>query len=121
MKLTPAMTRPMAIVMINSNNVNPRFPLDFIISWEEEQQLFEGTSPLVSHANTVENRPSTADNSTGSGSFIASDIILGSGWGGVKALKFSVPGCWPLGMGRWLPWCDEELANSKQPAERESG
>src|SRR6266446_6057674 len=102
MKLTPAMTRPMAIVMINSNNVNPRFPLDFIISLEEEQQPFERTSPLVSHANTVES-PSTADNRTGSGSFIASDIILGSGWEGVKALKVSVPGCWPFGMGRWLP------------------
>jgi hypothetical protein len=91
MKLTPAMTRPMAIVMINSNNVNPRFPLDFIISFEEEQQPFEGTSSLVRHANTEENRPSTADHKTGSRSFIASAIILESAWDAVKALKFSVP------------------------------
>jgi hypothetical protein len=98
----------MAIVMINSNNVNPRFPLDFIISLEEEQQPFEGTSPLVSHTDTAENRPSTADKSTGSGSFIVSDIILGSGWEGVKALKSSVPGGWPFGMGSGYfgAWCD---------------
>ena len=96
------MTRPMAIVIINSNNVNPRFPLDFIISFEEEQQPFERTSPLVSHANTVES-PSNADNKTGSGSFIASDIILGSGWEGVKALKVRYPDFGLFGMGRWLP------------------
>src|SRR5438552_18322214 len=101
MKLTPAMTRPMAIVMINSNNVNPRFPLDFIIPLEEEQQPFERTSPLVSHANTVES-PSNADNKTGSGSFIASDIILGSGWEGVKALKVRYPDVGLLGMARRL-------------------
>src|SRR5258707_15249936 len=72
MKLTAAMIIPMAIVTINSNNVNPRFPLDFIIPFEEEQQPLEGTSPLVSHANVVDNHPPTADNRTGSRSFIAS-------------------------------------------------
>src|ERR1700719_4981676 len=81
MKVTPAMTRPMAIVMINSNNVNPRFPLDFIISFEEEQQPFEGTSSLVRHANTEENRPSTADHKTGSPSFIASGFHPRKRWG----------------------------------------
>src|SRR5258707_991195 len=72
MKVTAAMIRPMASVTINSNNVNPRFPLDFIIPFEGEQQPFEGTGPLVSHASAVENRPPSADNRTGLRSFIAS-------------------------------------------------
>src|SRR5260370_40706722 len=72
MKLTAAMIIPMAIVTINSNNVNPRFPLDFIIPFEEEQQPLEGTRPLVSQAKVVDNHPPTADNRTGSRSFITS-------------------------------------------------
>ncbi len=41
MKLTPAMVRPTAMTIINSSSENPRFFVDFIISFGEEEPLIE--------------------------------------------------------------------------------
>src|ERR1700687_3696704 len=94
MKVTPAMIRPMAIVTIISSSVNPRFPLDFIVS-------FARARVLVSDANTTADGATGADNRTNSRSFIAPSIFLALG-DDVKVPQVSAPGHAPFVICHWL-------------------
>src|ERR1700686_4072780 len=94
MNVTPAMIRPMAIVTNISSSVNPRFPLDFIVS-------FARAPVPVRDENTAAHCASRADSRTDSPFLIASLIFLGGG-DNVKVLQVNTPGHTTFVIRRWL-------------------
>src|ERR1700730_12181719 len=102
MKLPPAMTMPMAITIINSNNENPRCLLDFIGSFREEEKSFDPLVVPVRDADAARIALTARNNSTDSRCFIASLIIVGSGYYGVKGTKDQYGSVGLLGE-EWLP------------------
>ncbi len=79
------MISPIPITTSISSNENPRFLVDVIDSFGEEEQLVERVLISVSDANTVEDRICRACQQSGIASCIASLIIVGRGWSVVKA------------------------------------
>ena len=75
MNLTPAMIRPMEIMIINSSSENPRFRFDFINFWEEQTPPIEPARAPVRPAHKAEDRAFIAEYKNASRSFIAAFIF----------------------------------------------